>query len=191
MTHKTVTTTWVVVGGAVVLAFASVALFIGVAMRIQTLQQETATLGSETELLKRANENAYAMRRVLRAAAEGDMDVLQNALVSEEELVGLLERLEDLGNITGAEVSVRSVSVQGENVGAGAKKGAKKNAKKADERIRIQLDVTGTFQEVYRTLALLTAFPQAVAVVRSRMVQDPTDFFWRGEFTLEAEKRTD
>jgi len=126
----------------------------------------------EAQLLVIKNAHTQTVRRVVRDTQK-EREELNSYFVTEEEIVGFLERIEKLQAQTGTRIDIRSVGV-----------GAPVDKDELITPLLLTLESKGTFQDVFYTLSLLEALPTALTVKSARITQNPTSLVWEGSFDV-------
>ncbi len=176
-------------GGVLALAFYSLSK--------ERVQLETVTQEVEAELQKGGQRAAEIS---LLNETKRDREKIATYFVGEGEVVEVLQKIESIGMLSGAAVTVNSVT--DETV---AKKKAKKSDSDEDKEkkeetpeslIRLGISAEGDWLSVYRFLSLLELLPLAQSVERvslektheTEIKNDDTLPEWKGLFEIKLRK---
>ena len=114
----------------------------------------------------RKEENLRLLKKSIDNTVEERANIATH-FVSEDDIVPFIERVESLGALSHARVTLRSVSVEGEK----------------NDMLKLELSIVGSFSEVFHFLTLAEHLPFKVLFEKTNMLKLPKE---KGENKWEA-----
>ncbi|PCI89751.1 hypothetical protein COB18_03020 [Candidatus Kaiserbacteria bacterium] len=161
--------------GAVTLGI-SMSAYSWVFFEMQQTVTQIANITNETQILATQNAHAQTVRRIVRDTQD-ERSELDTYFLIEDDIVTFFADLENLGTSAGVNISVSSVKV-----------GKPLDNDKFITPLTLTLESAGSLRQVFHTLALLEAYPKALQITQTRIVQHPSEDSWQGTFAITAIK---
>ena len=147
--------------------------------KVQSTAADAALLVEEGTLLAAQNEQTQAVRRVVRATQQ-EREKLNSYFITDGGIVGFLESIEALGAFSSADVRIVSVE-----------EGNPIDKDKLIKPLFVDVELSGSFSEVFHTLALIESFPRAMSVRTVRLTQVPKQLIWQATVGIQVLKITE
>lgn len=157
---------------------AGVSLFAGLlaygALLFLMIRNINTSVSASIELSGESNKeaNLRLLKKSINDTEEARVKIASR-FVSEDGIVSFIEKVESLGEISRAHVTIRSVSVEGEK----------------NDILKLELSAGGSFSEVFHFLTLVENLPFKVVLEKTSMLKLPKekgDNKWEAMLTLDV-----
>jgi hypothetical protein len=129
-----------------------------------------------TFLIESAEENELKLRSLKTTINETkeQREQLDTYFIREDAVVDFIETVEELGRVTGTELSVSSVELE-------------PSTEEYPSTLRISVDTRGTWKNQYQLLLLLETLPYHINLTGVRLQETPGPVVeWKGSYTIEV-----
>jgi len=137
-------------------------------------------LGDEVLLQSRQEDHFRSMKTILEETKSERLE-LNTRFVSGDNVVAFIEKVENLGRVTGASLQVKSVNI------------IEPASTYSYEWLELSVEVSGTWSELHHLFSLVDHLPVASSISGARITYMRTDIdsgeeVWYGSFRLLAAK---
>ena len=131
------------------LAAVSILSYVWFFYLVKSTSEKSSALRDSIELANRKETRILSTKNIL-ITTEKERAKLDNYFIEESSVVSFIERLESLGRLSGAKITLTSVDTD----------------KKRKNVLRVDLKASGKFENVYYLLSLIEALPFEINVNR-------------------------
>lgn len=149
----------------IVISLVSLVVLGGVAMFFMEIRSVNEQANAYAEQVRAEQQRQYRSESLQEMLENNAHEIarLDEYVVGEEGTPALLSRVEEIGAMSGASVNTRAVEATPGDLGQG------------EEILGMNITIAGTWQEVYRTIALIETTPLKITVTAFNLSSNNSD----------------